>query len=257
MNSIENVLSDTTTIIGKKFLINEWRNTTLPKISGIYKIVNKVNGKYYVGSSKNILGNRGRWSAHYNDLIRNAHYNMHFQRAWNKYGESSFEFIVLEMTDCLHEREQIYLDMAKQDGAYNMKYSPSGGKFSEEVLEKLKKSMSTSEKVKSARNGEWRDKIRQSKLGKKRGDEFSIQCRDRSLGAKNHRFGKLVSEEQRRKISARLMGHKMTDETKRKIGDAQRKRHLERQAKLGSIFEAESQPTSQLASPNPPSSPPK
>lgn len=36
---------------------NEKRpETDITKISGIYKIINKINGKYYVGSSDNILG---------------------------------------------------------------------------------------------------------------------------------------------------------------------------------------------------------
>ena len=43
---------------------------TKRKISGIYKIINKVNGKYYVGSAKNI---RGRWNGHKHLLNRNIH----------------------------------------------------------------------------------------------------------------------------------------------------------------------------------------
>src|SRR3989304_1436717 len=63
------------------------------KISGIYKIINKTNGKYYVGSSNDIIG---RWFTHKSQLNRNNHCNPHLQRAWNKYGKDNFEFIIVE-----------------------------------------------------------------------------------------------------------------------------------------------------------------
>ncbi len=89
------------------------------KISGIYKIVNKVNGKYYVGSSVNICGNRRgtRWKRHIWDLNRNKHGNDYLQRAWNKHGKNVFEFVLIEI--CLPHNllslEQKYLDIAKNE----------------------------------------------------------------------------------------------------------------------------------------------
>ena len=41
---------------------------------GIYKIVNSINNKIYVGSAKNI---KKRWSAHKSDLNKNKHHNKH------------------------------------------------------------------------------------------------------------------------------------------------------------------------------------
>jgi len=222
MNSTESDSEDITKIIGKKFLINEWRNTTLQKVSGIYKIVNKMNGKYYVGSSRNILGENGRWSDHSTDLIRGDHPNQRLQNAWNKYGPDSFEFFIIEITDDLINREQTYLDKAKLDDAYNLKYSAVGGKFSSESILKLKQTMMTSEKVKAARTDEWREKIRQSKLGKKRGEKYSQECRDRNLGKNNPRYGKTNSPEMRKKISESLKGRKLSEETKRKISETKK-----------------------------------
>ena len=57
------------------------------KISGIYKIVNKVNGKYYVGSSNDVL--KTRFYEHKRLLTKNKHFNVKLQNAWNKYGESN------------------------------------------------------------------------------------------------------------------------------------------------------------------------
>ena len=53
---------------------------------GVYKIVNTVNGKIYIGSSKNI---DRRWNEHIRVLELNAHNNQHLQNAWNKYGKNN------------------------------------------------------------------------------------------------------------------------------------------------------------------------
>lgn len=63
---------------------------------GIYKITNLLNGKVYIGQSVDI---EKRWSTHKAELKNNYHYNFHLQNAWNKYGEESFEFSVVEECD--------------------------------------------------------------------------------------------------------------------------------------------------------------
>jgi group I intron endonuclease len=80
--------------------------------SGIYKITNKNNEKFYIGSSKHI---DRRWWEHKNDLIRGTHSNPRLQHAWNFHGENAFEFAVLESIeeDKLIEREDYYLSMFK------------------------------------------------------------------------------------------------------------------------------------------------
>lgn len=76
---------------------------------GIYKIENKVNGKIYVGQSIDI---DTRWYNHRNELNGNRHCNEHLQNAWNKYGENSFEFIIIEecTLDNIDEREIYWID---------------------------------------------------------------------------------------------------------------------------------------------------
>lgn len=80
-------------------------------ISGIYEIVNLVNENRYVGSSKDIYG---RWVQHQNELNKGKHYNLHLQRAWQRYKKESFDFRILEQTDnnteTLFEREQYWYD---------------------------------------------------------------------------------------------------------------------------------------------------
>ena len=59
---------------------------------GIYKILNTVNNKVYIGSATNI---EKRWRDHKWHLNRNIHHNSHLQSSWNKYGAEAFEFTVL------------------------------------------------------------------------------------------------------------------------------------------------------------------
>ena len=60
---------------------------------GIYKIINVVNNKFYVGSTVNVSRRRAR---HFSELRNNKHNNKYLQAAWNKYGEKAFIFIVVE-----------------------------------------------------------------------------------------------------------------------------------------------------------------
>jgi group I intron endonuclease len=61
---------------------------------GVYRIINTVNGKFYIGSTKNA---KGRKKAHFNDLKRGKHHCEHLQRAWNKEVDTAvfkFEMII-------------------------------------------------------------------------------------------------------------------------------------------------------------------
>ena len=81
----------------------------LPKTTeaGCYLIRNTISGRVYVGSTAaHRRGLSGRAYNHRLTLRQNIHCNIHLQRAWNKYGEASFEFVVLEI---LTDPEQIFI----------------------------------------------------------------------------------------------------------------------------------------------------
>lgn len=59
----------------------------IPKESGIYKIVNTINGKRYVGSGINLYK---RIQQHLYGFKNGTHSNQHLLSAWNKYGADSF-----------------------------------------------------------------------------------------------------------------------------------------------------------------------
>ena len=108
------------------------------RISGIYKIVNKINGKYYVGCSNNIYK---RWEEHKRFLINGKHHNSHLQKSWNKYGESNFDFILMEsiIIDLLKITEQKYLDIAKLErhNCYNSSFISDKIEMTDETKRKI------------------------------------------------------------------------------------------------------------------------
>ena len=116
---------------------------------GIYKIVNKKNGMFYLGGSKNI---KKRWDQHKYELSKNKHHSAHLQRAWNKYGRNSFVFEIIETTTekSLIKKEQYYLDKLKpweNNIGYNLSKTSSGGDLisyhpnRNEIVNKIKNSM--------------------------------------------------------------------------------------------------------------------
>lgn len=64
--------------------------------SGVYEIRCTVTNKLYIGSSVDI---KYRWTQHRARLKEGRHRNTHLQAAWNKYGESAFQFTVLQYVE--------------------------------------------------------------------------------------------------------------------------------------------------------------
>lgn len=85
---------------------------TIPRSSGIYQIRCIPTGKIYIGSAVSL---RDRWDKHRASLRKGKHRNIHLQSAWDKYGEESFEFLILELVGRagLLEAEQAWIDKTK------------------------------------------------------------------------------------------------------------------------------------------------
>lgn len=116
--------------------------------AGVYKITNLVNGKVYIGQSRDTLD---RIYAHKKDLRGNYHSNPHLQSAWNKYGEDSFSFDVV--TYCpfnqLYKYENFWMNVYEsydRELGYNIALpSADGTSFSHS--EESKKKMSETMKI--------------------------------------------------------------------------------------------------------------
>lgn len=169
------------------------------KISGIYKIINKINGKYYVGSSVNIKDYpNNRWSRHIADLNANRHHNDYLQRAWNKYGKDAFEFIIIENYNSKCEKElllieQKYLDIAlnEKDKCYNECFL--AGKVT--MTPEIRKKISDSHKGKIVPKGK-----DNPLYGRKISLEIKMKISESLKGEKNHFYGKTHTEETIKKL---------------------------------------------------------
>lgn len=173
---------------------------------GIYRIVNKINGKCYVGQSTNI--NR-RWACHRDVLNSGRGRNAHFQYAWNKYGGDSFIFEVLEecQENVLKERELFWIEYYHAldvEFGYNL-MSPT---------HPLRHSEVSREKMSLAKKGKYLGENNHN-YGKR--------------GVLSPNYGKHLSEETKRKLSAALSGEKHylygkhpSECTKKRMSEAQR-----------------------------------
>jgi group I intron endonuclease len=153
------------------------------KISGIYKIINKVNGKYYVGSSYDICGKR--WTDHKYKLNKNIHTNPKLQHAWNKYGKNNFCFLIEEQVspENLLVVEQYHLNLCKNnpDFNYNISYDATAPMFGRKHTQETKQKMSKSHNF----SPEDIEKMRLRRLGKKYSKETKQKMSEKASG-KNH-----------------------------------------------------------------------
>lgn len=172
------------------------KSVGLPNASGIYAIENAINGKRYYGSAVNL---RMRKSQHWTLLSLNKHYNQHLQRAWNKYGEDSFSFVVIELVEkeFLLSSEQKYIDL--NSGGYNI--SPTANsRLGVKVSEESRQRMSLS-RIGKKRSIESRLKQSESMRGKPKAWRPSQETRD--IWSRQ-RTGRKASAETRLALSASL-----------------------------------------------------
>lgn len=97
----------------------------LKKQSGVYEIVNNVNGKKYVGVANDLVN---RFSVHRTRLRKGVSHSRVLQNAWNKYGEQSFTFKPLII--CSKEDAAMYETklIGSGDYVYNVAITPVSGR---------------------------------------------------------------------------------------------------------------------------------
>jgi group I intron endonuclease len=187
--------------------------------SGIYKITNQINNKFYIGSA---IDFNKRFSDHVCSLNRRDHYNKKLQNAWNKHGKENFTFEIIEEVldkSKLIEREQHYLDTLNP--WYNVCKSAGntlGADFynSKSFKQKMRKS-----KIESA--------YYKDVLCKPRSDETKRKMSEAQKGrtlSKNHKAA-LKNAWKNRNYSGEnhpLYGKPRTDDVKKKISTTKKLR---------------------------------
>lgn len=177
------------------------------KISGIYKIINKINGKFYIGSSIDI---KSRFYNHKSQLNKNIHDNQHLQNAWNKYKKDNFDFIIIKLCESsnLIVEEQKELDIwVNKDECYNL--SPSadvpmrGIPRSDEVKQKI----SLNQKGKPKWTEKQKKQMSIDRKGRKHSTETIKKFKNRKSSfenikkAQSKNIGRIYSEKHCKNIS--------------------------------------------------------
>jgi len=166
----------------------------------IYKIVNTLNGKVYIGQTTQDPYKRK--SNHLCELKNNKHNNSHLQNAFNKYGKSNFKFTVLKYATSkrvLDKLEEDYInsyDCLNDKNGYNIRRGGANGKHSEETCKKISKARKGKKaSLKARKNMSKAHSGKNNHMYGKRGPLAPI-------------YGKKLSEAARNKISKAKKGKK-------------------------------------------------
>ena len=221
-------------------------------MTGIYLITCLRSTKVYVGQSVNI---EKRWLRHKEMLNANIHSNKHLQSAWNKYGENSFVFSILEecSVDKLTEREQYWIDFyGGINSTHNYNYqSASRNEISDETRlrmsvshkllcaspERRKQMSENTKRLRQdadwvARNSQairdsWTPERRQQMSIAKKGTKWTEKQRENRKKFDDSRRGVSRDQSVKNKISNTLKGHTVSEETRQKLREAgKRQVHL-------------------------------
>lgn len=192
------------------------------KQQGVYQIRNVVNGKFYVGSSKDI---KNRHAAHRKLLRGNRHHCPHLQAAWNKYGEDCFKFEIIALVEteaelftvenewlvkhagkehCYNAGRDAFAPMRGRFGALHPQFGiPKTAQHRKDISETLRATYAAAPES-------------HPRLGKKHTPATLAKIaanRTAPAGEAHYRHGKTVSPEVREKIGAAQRGVKKAPRT--------------------------------------------
>jgi len=174
----------------------------------IYMIINKINGKYYIGKTTKTI--EERWNRH----IKGARYSREtpLYRAIRKYGKHNFETrSVLSLVNNLDDAEKYFIRFFKSFDpkyGYNCTLGGEGGTPTEET--RIKLSNNRKGKIPPPFTEEHKRKISISLTGRKRP---LTDCRKMSKTRKGRKF----SEQTKEKMRQSHLGKPLSEEHKKAV----------------------------------------
>ena len=172
--------------------------------SGIYRILNTVDEKVYIGQSQDIPA---RLSKHARTLRLGKHSNPYLQAAWDKHGESAFLFervMIVEDLGCLDSAEAGWFYLS---GCCNRKYGYNIATDPQAARRGVPHSPAAKAKMSEARAG-------------KPGRPHTAASRAKISAAHSGKPGHQQSEATRMKLRAIFSGRKFSDETRARMSAA-------------------------------------
>lgn len=100
---------------------------------GVYSIKNKITGEQYIGSSIDL---QRRKSEHYSSLRRSSHENKKLQNAFSAYGESNFEYSILQLCS-MEELLATEENLIRKYNTYHKGYNNTDKVISGSVMQHL------------------------------------------------------------------------------------------------------------------------
>ena len=178
--------------------------------SGVYRILNKVTGKSYVGSAADI---GRRWCQHKSQLQRGVHHSIKLQRSWSCHGAGAFEFLVLELVEGdenLIRCEQHWIDeLDSHHGGYNA-CREAGRTTGYRFTDAQRLNASNAKKGKTVFSDDHRAKISEAL----RGQVFTEERRQKIAKKTGER---MATPDARNAVSKANSGRKWSPETRAKI----------------------------------------
>ena len=182
-----------------------------------YDIQCTVSGKSYYGSTSNF---KKRISQHKYLLLRDRHHSAHLQKAWNKYGEATFEFSILKVFECVEM--MLLAEKALIEANLTLSYNVSTEVDKAHMLGRH-------------HSEETKQKLRDMFLGKELSEETKIKIRTARAKQIMPKGRKCTPEtiakiKAKRALQVMKSGWKMSEEAKKKMSLAKLGRKFPRNA---------------------------
>lgn len=176
----------------------------------VYKIINKINGKIYIGQTKYSISTRFSQHVHYANKRK---YTSVLLEAIRKYGRENFEINILVRCDTMEEmnhREAYYIalfDSISPNG-YNLDSGGKNKKMHEST--KIKISVAKTGKRLAPFSEEHRANLSKANRGRGKGRKLDENVKKKiseaNSGSNNYMFGKRHSEECKQRMSENKRG---------------------------------------------------
>jgi len=183
----------------------------------IYKITNKITGKFYIGQTTQLLSER--WRRHCFPSSRCSY----ISNAKKKYGKENFEIKTLLIVDSQKELDRLEIHWIKKfntlaPNGYNLLIGGKGGKLSEATkvkMSKIQKGRKHSEETKK--------RLSEAHKGKKLSTAHKKRISEgvkKTAGIRGHKVTYTHSKESKQKIVKALIGRPVSKETREKISNS-------------------------------------